>query len=52
MRDQEEYRQNWRMNGSIYFVGKGEEKKQGLGPFTLNARKKILRELLITEKRI
>ncbi len=28
MRDQEEYRQNWRMNGSIYFVGKGEEKNK------------------------
>lgn len=50
MREQEEYRQNYRMNGSIYFVSKGEESKRGLGPFNLKARKRLLEMLLNAQK--
>lgn len=50
IRDEREYREKHRMNGSIYFVGEGEERELGLGPFTLEARQMILKELLITQK--
>ncbi|HZG86244.1 DNA phosphorothioation system sulfurtransferase DndC [Paenibacillus sp.] len=50
IRDEREYREKHRMNGSIYFVGEGEDRELGLGPFTLQARKMILKELLITQK--
>lgn len=50
MRDKEEYRQKWRMNGSIYYVKTADgNKKQGFGPFTLEARKLILKKLLQIE---
>lgn len=49
IRDLEEYRQNYRMDGSIYFVGKGEDSKRGNGPFKLSGRKKILAKLLEAE---
>lgn len=52
VRDNREYREKHRMNGSIYFVGEGEEKELGLGPFTLEARKEILKKLLETQKRL
>ncbi len=48
IRDQAEYRQNYRMNGSIYFLGDAKERR-GLGPFSIEGRKKLFRELLKTE---
>ncbi|WP_379135233.1 DNA phosphorothioation system sulfurtransferase DndC [Paenibacillus sp. sgz500958] len=50
IRENRDYREKHRMNGSIYFVGEGEDKELGLGPFTLKARQMILRELLETQK--
>lgn len=52
IRDNREYREKHRMNGSIYFVGEGDEKELGLGPFTLDARKEILKRLLETQTQI
>jgi len=49
IRENVEYRQNYRMNGTIYYVGLDHDRR-GLGPFSLNGRKKILTELLIAEK--
>lgn len=51
-RENRKKREKHRMNGSIYFVGDGEEKVLGLGPFTLEARKELLRELLIIQKEL
>lgn len=50
MRDVPSNRQKWRTNGNIYYLVKDGKKTVGLGPFTLEARKKILRMLLIAEK--
>ncbi|SNS20386.1 DNA sulfur modification protein DndC [Anaerovirgula multivorans] len=50
IRENPEYRSKRRMNGSIYFIIKDGVKVQGLGPFNLAARKKLLEELLIAEK--
>ncbi len=50
MRDKPENRMKHRLRGEIYFVKTKEGKKRGLGPFTLDARKEILRELLNTEQ--
>ncbi len=50
IRDERDYREKHRMNGSVYFIGEGEERELGLGPFTLEARKMILEELLVTQK--
>jgi len=52
IRDVREYREKHRIDGTIYFVGQGEEKELGLGPFTLEARKMILRRLLETQKEV
>lgn len=52
IRDNRDMREKQRMNGSIYFVGQGEEKELGLGPFTLEARKEILRKLLIAQRTV
>lgn len=49
IRDIRDMREKRRMNGAIYFVGQGEEKELGLGPFTLEARKEILKRLLETQ---
>lgn len=49
IRDQIEYRQNYRMDGSIYYVG-NEQDRRGLGPFSLDGRKMILTELLKAEE--
>lgn len=49
MRDKPENRMNYRMGGEIYFVNTKDGRKRGLGPFTLEARRKILSELLKTE---
>lgn len=51
MRNKPEYRQKWRMNGAIYFLKDSEgNKKRGLGPFNLEARKLILTKLLETQE--
>lgn len=49
IREKAEYRQNYRMNGSIYFLGDSKERR-GLGPYSIDGRKKLLKELLKTEK--
>lgn len=49
IRDNAEYRQDYRMNGSIYFLGVDKERR-GFGPFSVEGRKKIFKELLETEK--
>lgn len=49
IRDVRDFREKHRMDGAIYFVGQGEEKELGLGPFTLEARQMILRKLLKTQ---
>lgn len=51
IRDNAEYRQKWRMNGSIYYLPtQDNKKKQGFGPFKLEARKEMLRKLLEAQK--
>ncbi|MBY3618574.1 DNA phosphorothioation system sulfurtransferase DndC [Acinetobacter sp. CUI P1] len=52
IRDIRDMREKRRMNGAIYFVGQGEEKELGLGPFTLEARKEILKRLLETQLKV
>lgn len=52
IREDRDMREKHRMNGSIYFVGQGEERELGLGPFTFEARKLILRRLLMTQKEV
>lgn len=41
-----------RKTGHIYYIEKDGEKLKGLGPFTLKARKRILKELLMIQKEI
>ncbi|MHA1224044.1 MAG: DNA phosphorothioation system sulfurtransferase DndC [Candidatus Heimdallarchaeaceae archaeon] len=41
-----------RKQGQIYYLGEGENKKIGLGPYTLEARKEILSRLLRLQKEI
>lgn len=52
IRDKENYREKKRADGSMYKVQTSEGEKIGLGPFTLDARREILRKLLETEKEI
>ncbi len=52
IRENEHYRDNKRKDGSVYYLGEGEEKRKGLGPFNLYGRKAILKELLQTQKDI
>lgn len=42
------YRSNYRMDGSIYYVG-AEKDRRGLGPFSLDGRIKLTEELLRAE---
>lgn len=42
------YRSNYRMDGSIYYVG-AEKDRRGLGPFSLEGRIKLTEKLLKTE---
>lgn len=49
LREKSDYRQNHRMNGSIYQLGTGDEARRGLGPFNLEGRKLMLKKLLETE---
>lgn len=48
VREDHEYRNNYRMNGAIYYVG-SEKERRGLGPFSLEGRIKLTRFLLETE---
>ncbi|MFZ3172300.1 MAG: DNA phosphorothioation system sulfurtransferase DndC [Carboxydocellales bacterium] len=50
IRDNPDFREKKRMNGSVYFINRGDERHIGLGPFTLGARQEMLRRLLQTEK--
>lgn len=52
IRDERDYRQKHRIDGKVYFVGQDEERKLGLGPFTLEARKMILERLLEVQKEV
>ena len=49
-RENRDKREKHRMDGSIYFVGEGEGRELGLGPFTLNARKELMHMLLVTQR--
>ncbi|MCT4584197.1 MAG: DNA phosphorothioation system sulfurtransferase DndC [Peptostreptococcaceae bacterium] len=50
MRDNIDYRMQRRMNGSIYYLtNESGEKRKGLGPFNLKARKEMLKLLLETQ---
>ena len=48
IRSDRNYRDNKRANGTYYTNSKGEE---GLGPFTLEGRREILKQLLILQKK-
>ncbi|RCX12101.1 DNA sulfur modification protein DndC [Anaerobacterium chartisolvens] len=50
IRENEQYRDNKRKDGSVYYLGEGEDKRKGLGPFNLHGRKAILKELLLCQK--
>ncbi|HEX9058907.1 MAG TPA: DNA phosphorothioation system sulfurtransferase DndC [Clostridia bacterium] len=52
IRENIEYRDNKRKDGSVYYLGEGEDKRKGLGPFNLYGRKTILRELLLCQKKL
>ncbi len=53
IRNDREKRQKRRRDGNVYWVTNADgEKVQGLGPFTLETRQEILRELLETQKKI
>jgi DNA sulfur modification protein DndC len=52
IRDVREYREKRRIDGSIYFIGQGDERELGPGPFTLEARHMILKKLLETQKQV
>jgi DNA sulfur modification protein DndC len=49
IRDDPKRREKKRMNGTIYYTASDQI---GLGPFTLEARKEILRELLYIQKNV
>jgi DNA sulfur modification protein DndC len=49
VRENPEYRQNYRMNGKIYYVGSQENEHRGFGPFSLTGRIKLMKSLLETE---
>ena len=50
LRDNSEYRQNYRMDGSIYQLGTGEDARRGVGPFNMKGRKLMLQKLLEAEE--
>ncbi len=52
IRDNPKKRELKRKNGSIYYIGKDDTRRRGLGPFTLEARKEMLQELLTTQSTI
>lgn len=52
IRDEEDKREKKRVNGQVYYIGEGENRRIGLGPFTLETRKEILRQLLLTQNKL
>ncbi|OJV65162.1 MAG: hypothetical protein BGO41_00960 [Clostridiales bacterium 38-18] len=50
LRDNVDYRQNYRMDGSIYQLGTGEDARRGVGPFNMKGRKLMLEKLLEAEE--
>lgn len=48
IREDHDYRNNYRTNGAIYYVGANKDRR-GLGPFSLEGRIKLTRLLLETE---
>ncbi|SDK99925.1 DNA phosphorothioation system sulfurtransferase DndC [Halanaerobium congolense] len=52
MREDRDKREKKRSNGAIYSIEREGKKLRGLGPFTLEARKEILEELLKVEKKV
>ncbi len=48
-RDNPEFRNDFRTNGGIYYVGNGENEHRGLGCFSLNGRIKLMTALLKAE---
>lgn len=51
IRENRDKRMKRRINGAMYSVTNGEgERKIGLGPFTMEARKELLRDLLIVQR--
>ncbi|MBN2836537.1 MAG: DNA phosphorothioation system sulfurtransferase DndC [Candidatus Delongbacteria bacterium] len=52
IRNNPDYRQSHRMNGSIYYTKNADgTRKQGLGPFNLFARTEILKKLLTAQEK-
>ncbi|AOM83524.1 DNA phosphorothioation system sulfurtransferase DndC [Salisediminibacterium beveridgei] len=51
-RDIPENREKKRMNGMVYLVGDEDNRRKGLGPYTLEHRQEILQYLLQIEKEI
>lgn len=47
-----DYREKRRRDGSIYFIGQGNERRIGPGPFNLRARKEMLKRLLETQLKV
>lgn len=52
IREDEKFREKKRMNGRVYLVGSGDEQRLGFGPFTLEARKLMLKKLFETQKKV
>jgi DNA sulfur modification protein DndC len=50
IRNNPNYREKRRQNGSVYYIGSGDDRRIGLGPFTLEARKEILKNLLSAQR--
>ncbi len=52
IRDLPEKRESKRTNGSVYYIVRNNERRKGLGPFTLETRREILERLLLIDKRM
>lgn len=52
IRDESGKREKKRQNGQIYYVGEGDNRHIGLGPFTFETRKEILNRLLQIQKQL
>jgi DNA sulfur modification protein DndC len=52
IRENKKYREDKRMNGSVYYVGEGTERRRGFGPFNLEARREMLQKLLVTQEQV
>lgn len=52
IRDNPDYREKKRQDGSIYYVGSGDNRRIGYGPFSLKARYEMLQKLLEIQKQM